>query len=195
MSTTWHIESLTVAGGFLAGISLRFLPKLVCIIGPRGSGKSTLAEAIRYGIGGILGASSKRQNLVKANLGTSLVTLDVVTDLGATSYSVRRSYGQSPALASRDGRVISSVDLDRGTFLPLDGYDSDEIEMIAEERLGDKRRALLDELKPNELQILHQTIAQHRRQLDLQQANSPMLGEEEFGKNSKLLGFPQRLMK
>ncbi len=31
--------------------------------------------------------------------------------------------------------------------------------------------------------------------LGLQQANSPMLGEEEFGKNSKLLGFPQRLMK
>ncbi len=38
-------------------------------------------------------------------------------------------------------------------------------------------------------------MAVSREDLILQQANSPMLGEEEFGKNSKLLGFPQRLMK
>ena len=160
----WFLRSVEVAGGFLPGLSVEFPRGLTCIIGPRGSGKSTLAEALRYGIGGLNRASSGP--LVQANLGTSVVTIITSPEGGELGYTIRRSYKQPATLLTSEGRSIESLDLDRGTFLPLDAYNSDEIEDIANETLGQKRRALLDELREEELRGVLLTISDARRALE-----------------------------
>lgn len=166
MEENWHLESVEIRGGFLHELDLKLSPGLTCIIGPRGSGKSTLAEAIRYGIGGIANASKPRTDIYKANLGKSVVTLTAkMVDDGQT-YSIRREGRESAILTTSDGRAISSVDLDRGTFLPLDGYSSFEIEEIAEERLGGKRRSLFDELRPEAMQASADRLSEARRALE-----------------------------
>jgi hypothetical protein len=58
------------------------------------------------------------------------------------------------------------VDLDRGTFLPLDAYSSPEIEAIADEVLGQKRRNLLDELRSEQIRTIQLSLAESARALD-----------------------------
>jgi hypothetical protein len=123
-----------------------------------------LAEALRYGIGGLSRASNSA--LVQANLGASVVTVVTSPDAAELGYTIRRSYKQPAALLTSEGRSIESVDLDRGTFLPLDAYNSDEIEAIANETLGQKRRALLDELRDEELRGVLLTISDAHRSLE-----------------------------
>ncbi len=65
-----------------------------------------------------------------------------------------------------EGRTINTVDLDRGTFLPLDAYSSLEIEAIADEVLGQKRRNLLDELCSERMRTIHLSLAESARALD-----------------------------
>jgi energy-coupling factor transporter ATP-binding protein EcfA2 len=161
----WRIDQLEINGGFLPGLKLKLPKGLICIIGPRGSGKSTLAEAIRFAVKGTAEASKQRLDLLQANFGSSgLVTLTANADSGI-SYTIKRSYKQPAVLLSGDGRTISNVDLDRGTFLPLDAYNGLEIESIADETLGEKRRALLDELRGEELSRIHLSLGEHRRAL------------------------------
>ena len=160
----WFLRSIEVTGGFLPGLSVEFPRGLTCIIGPRGSGKSKLAEALRYGIGGPSRASNGA--LVQANLGSSVVTIVTSPEAAEIGYTIRRSYKQPAALLTSEGRSIESLDLDRGTFLPLDAYNSDEIEDIANETLGQKRRGLLDELRGEELRAVFLTISDARRALE-----------------------------
>jgi energy-coupling factor transporter ATP-binding protein EcfA2 len=168
----WFLDCIEINGGFLAGLKLKLPRGLTCIIGPRGTGKSTLAEAIRFAIVGTGGASKARLELIQANLGTgTLVTLGAVAE-GGTRYTIRRTHRQPATLISADGKPIDSVDLDRGTFLPLDAYSSSEIEGIADETLGEKRRALLDALKGDELSRIHLSLGEHKRSLD---ANSDQI--------------------
>jgi hypothetical protein len=69
-------------------------------------------------------------------------------------------------LLTSDGRAINTVDLDRGTFLPLDAYSSLEIEAIADEALGDKRRNLLDELRSEPMRSIQLLLAESGRALE-----------------------------
>ncbi len=162
----WTIDRLEINGGFLPGLKLELPAGLICIIGPRGSGKSTLAEAVRFALKGTVGASRQRLDLVQANIGSSgLVTLVAKTDTGV-AYTIRRAAKQPAVLLSADGRTVPNVDLDRGTFLPLDAYNGPEIEAIADEALGDKRRALLDELRGEDLSKIHLLLGEHRRGLE-----------------------------
>jgi energy-coupling factor transporter ATP-binding protein EcfA2 len=143
----WIIDRLEINGGFLPGLKLTLPRGLICIIGPRGSGKSTLAEAMRFAMKGTVSASKQRLDLLQANFGSSgLVTLVADTEAKIT-YTVKRAYKQPAVLLSADGRVVPNVDLDRGSFLPLDAYNGVEIELIADEALGERRRALLDDLR------------------------------------------------
>ena len=160
----WFLKSVEISGGFLPGFSLQFPRGLTCIIGPRGSGKSTLAEALRYGIGGNGRASNLA--LTQANLGSSLVTLTTAPQVGELGYTIRRAFKQPAALVTSEGKSIESLDLDRGTFLPLDAYNSQEIEAIANETLGEKRRALLDDLREDEFREIMLILADARRSLD-----------------------------
>src|SRR6266849_6887385 len=162
----WTIDRLEINGGFLPGLKRELPAGLICIIGPRGSGKSTLAEAVRFALKGTVGASRQRLDLVQANIGSSgLVTLVAKTDTGV-AYTIRRAAKQPAVLLSADGRTVPNVDLDRGTFLPLDAYNGPEIEAIADEALGDKRRALLDELRGEDLSKIHLLLGEHRRGLE-----------------------------
>lgn len=164
---TWILQSIQVAGGFLQGLSLELPPSagLVCVIGPRGSGKSTLTEAIRHGLGGAVAGSKPRLEMLQANLGDAVITVRTAPDHAGAAYEIRRQFRQPPSVTTLQGRAIAGVDLERGTFLPLDTYNGAEIESIANESLGDKRRALVDELQGTEYRELLHAIAGHRRAL------------------------------
>lgn len=161
----WTITEIEIREGFLADLRLPLQPGLTCIIGPRGSGKSTLASAVRFAVSGLESASKQRLDLFKANLSRSVVTLKA-TKADQSSFAVRREGRNPPILTTSDGRALSAVDLDRGTFLPLDAYSAGEIEDIANEDLGPKRRVLLDQLKPHEHRLILDQLATARRDLD-----------------------------
>ncbi|MCU1256387.1 MAG: hypothetical protein JWM83_2686 [Candidatus Angelobacter sp.] len=168
----WHIEKLEINGGFLPSLQLSLPSGLTCIIGPRGSGKSTLAEIIRFALRGSTNASKSRQDLLQSNLGPSgLITIAACVDKRA-SYTLRRAFKQSAVLLSSDGKPVAGVEVDRGSFLPLDAYTGPEIEAIADETLGEKRRALLDELREDDLRAIKLAVSEQRRSL---QANAEQI--------------------
>jgi serine phosphatase RsbU (regulator of sigma subunit) len=139
---------------------------LTCIIGPRGSGKSTLAEALRFAVCGSSAAPKQCVDLIQANLaGGALVTVTALAE-GSGRYTIKRGLKQQPVLLNSDGKTIHTVDLDRGTFLPMDAYSSPEIEAIADEVLGQKRRNLLDELRSEQMRTIHLSLAESARALD-----------------------------
>jgi DNA repair exonuclease SbcCD ATPase subunit len=162
----WVVEKIEISGGFLPGLTVNFPAGLTCIIGARGSGKSTLAEAMRFALCGIAAAPKHCADLIQANLaGGALVTITAVAD-GSNRYTIKRGLKQNPVLLTSDGRTINTVDLDRGTFLPLDAYSSLEIEAIADEALGHKRRNLLDELRSEQMRSIHLSLGESARALD-----------------------------
>ena len=162
----WVIEKIEISGGFLPGLTVDLPQGLTCIIGARGSGKSTLAEAVRFALCGISAAPKHCADLIQANLtGGALVAVTALVD-GSNRYTIKRGLKQNPLLLASDGRAIDTVDLDRGTFLPLDAYSSLEIEAIADEALGDKRRNLLDELRNEQMRSIHLSLAESARALD-----------------------------
>jgi len=162
----WLVEKIEISGGFLPGLSVSIPRGLTCIIGARGSGKSTLAEAVRFAICGTSSAPKHCVDLIQANLaGGALVTITALAD-GSNRYTIKRSLRQQPVLLTSDGRTINTVDLDRGTFLPLDAYSSPEIEAIADEVLGQARRNLLDELRSERMSTIQLSLAESARALD-----------------------------
>ena len=162
----WVIEKIEISGGFLPGLSVTIPQGLTCIIGARGSGKSTLVEAIRFALCGTSAAPKHCADLIQANLaGGALVTITAFAD-GSNRYTIKRGLKQTPVLLTSDGRAINTVDLDRGTFLPLDAYSSIEIEAIADEALGDRRRNLLDELRSEQMRSIHLSLAESTRALE-----------------------------
>lgn len=162
----WTIEQIEINGGFLPGLKTALPHGLICIIGPRGSGKSTLAEALRFALKGGVAVSKKRLDLLQANVGNNgLVTLTLTTDAGL-KHTLRRGLKQPAVLLTGEGKPVSGVDLDRGTYLPIDAYNGEEIESIADQVLGETRRALLDELRGAELSSIHLSLGEHRRALD-----------------------------
>ena len=162
----WTIQKIEISGGFLPGLSVDIPEGLTCIIGARGSGKSTLAEAVRFALCGMTGAPKQCADLIQANLaGGALVTITALAE-GSNRYTIKRGLKQNPVLLTADGRAINTVDLDRGTFLPLDAYSSTEIEAIADEVLGDKRRNLLDELRSEQMRTIHLSLGVSTRALE-----------------------------
>ena len=162
----WLVEKIEVSGGFLPGLSVTVPKGLTCIIGARGSGKSTLAEAVRFALCGLASAPKPCADLIQANLaGGALVTITALAD-GSSRYTVKRGLKQTPVLLTSDGRAINTVDLDRGTFLPLDAYSSLEIEAIADEVLGQKRRNLLDELRSEQMRTIQLSLGESTRALE-----------------------------
>jgi len=162
----WVVEKIEISGGFLPGLSVNIPRGLTCIIGPRGSGKSTLAEALRFAVCGTSAAPKHCVDLIQANLaGGALVTITALAE-GSNRYTIKRALKQQPVLLTSDGRPINTVDLDRGTFLPLDAYSSVEIEAIADEVLGQARRKLLDELRSERMSAIQLSLAESARALD-----------------------------
>ena len=94
-----------------------------------------------------------------------MVTITALAE-GSSRYTIKRGLKQQPVLLTSDGRAINTVDLGRGTFLPLDAYSSPEIEAIADEVLGQTRRNLLDELRSEQMRTIHLSLADSARALD-----------------------------
>jgi len=162
----WFVEKIEISGGFLPGLCVSIPRGLTCIIGARGSGKSTLAEAVRFAISGLSGVPKHCVDLIQANLGGGAsVTVTALAE-GSNRYTIKRSLKQQPVLLTSDGRALSNVDLDRGTFLPLDVYSSPEIEAIADEVLGQARRNLLDELRSDQIRTIHLSLSESARTLE-----------------------------
>src|SRR5689334_3489934 len=162
----WVVEKIEISGGFLPGLSVQIPQGLTCIIGARGSGKSTLAESVRFALSGMSGAPKHCADLIQANLaGGALVTITGLAD-GSNRYTIKRGLKQNAVLFTSDGRAINTVDLDRGTFLPLDAYSSLEIEAIADEVLGQKRRGLLDELRSEQMRTIQLSLGESTRALE-----------------------------
>ena len=163
----WAIDGISIAGGFLSDVSVRLPEGLICIIGPRGSGKSTFAEAIRITLGSVpQGSAKSRADLIRANLGAAGVTLTTKPGTDRGGFTVRRTYGQTAIITGPDSKAITTIDLDRGTFLPLDAYSNVDIEGIADETLGSKRRSLLDDLRASEMHEIHLVLSGHARSLE-----------------------------
>ena len=162
----WLVEKIEISGGFLPALSVTIPRGLTCIIGPRGSGKSTLAEALRFAVRGTSSAPKHCVDLIQANLaGGALVTITALAE-GSKRYTIKRSLKHQPVLLASEGRPIDTVDLDRGTFLPLDAYSSLEIEAIADEVLGQARRNLLDDLRSEQMRNIHLSLSESTRALD-----------------------------
>lgn len=137
------------------------------MIGPRGSGKSTLAEALRIALGGVPpGITKPRQEFIRATLGGAVLTVTTAPRGDRGPITIRRVVGQEPTLTGADGRPLTAIDLDRGTVLPLDAYSGPEIEAIADENIGSRRKALLDDLSRDELQPIHMALAELGRSLE-----------------------------
>jgi energy-coupling factor transporter ATP-binding protein EcfA2 len=177
----WLLESISISGGFLAGLNLKLGAGLTCVIGPRGSGKSTLAEALRFALLGMSSAGKERGDRIQANLLQALITIRSCPDDHGETYTVQRQGRQAPSLSAGSGKPLTTVDLERGTFLPLDSYTSTEIEAIADESLGDKRRSLLDDLVGEDLRQVSYAAAELRRALE---ANAAAIREAERLHNS-----------
>jgi energy-coupling factor transporter ATP-binding protein EcfA2 len=162
--TDWVLKKIELSGGFLAGLELELHDGLTCIIGPRGSGKSTLAEAIRFGLLGAVNAGKQRTDLLQANIRGSMLTVHATK--GLDQFILRRQYPQAATITNLHGKPLLDVDADRGTFLPLDAYGSSDIELIADETLGERRRSLLDDLIESELREIQLELNDLRRSLE-----------------------------
>jgi energy-coupling factor transporter ATP-binding protein EcfA2 len=162
----WVIEKIEINGGFLPGFTVNLPRGLTCIIGARGSGKSTLVEAVRFALCGISAVPKHCIDLVQANLAGGAMVMITGLAEGANRYTIKRGLKQNPVLVTSDGRAINTVDVDRGTFLPLDAYSSFEIEEIADEVLGHRRRNLLDELRDDQMRTIHLSLGETTRKLE-----------------------------
>lgn len=162
----WSLEQIEINGGFLPGLSLALPKGLTCVIGPRGSGKSTLAEAIRYALANSRAGSKTTKDLIEKNIVNAVVSIKTAPGRDGTAYLIRRTGRQPPSLCNLKGEAIHGVDLERGTFLPLDAYSSNEVEDIADETLGDKRRSLLDDLRGEDLAAVQLRIGERQRALE-----------------------------
>ena len=129
------IRSLAVSGGFLEGARLDFANGLNCIIGGRGTGKTTVLEFMRHILGpmpdGNEGKPRARaiEGLIRSNLGTGTIGLDVETKHG-TRYRAERPSDDLAQVLDTDGEPVA-VSLDRDLVFKADIYSQNEIEEIA----------------------------------------------------------------
>jgi len=129
-----RLKSLSVVGGFLDGMRIRFTDGLNCLIGARGTGKTTVLEFVRYAMDGMPAdpAARKRiESLVEQNLAGGRVQVAVETKDGL-SYIVSRSAGEDPVVLSEDG-TPTEINLKAGGLFKTDVFSQNEVEAIADE--------------------------------------------------------------
>jgi len=166
MDQRWRIRNVEVRGGFLDGTSVALPAGLTCIIGARGSGKSTFAEAVRYAITGNELADKQRKELFQSNLSRAVISVTSALTADGNAYVIRREARQPALVSTSAGIAVQNVDLERGTFLPLDGYSSKEIEELADEAFSGARRTLVDDLEPVRMPSLRDVAQRALRALE-----------------------------
>lgn len=141
---------LTVTGGFMDGLNVKFAPGLNCIIGGRGAGKTTFLELIRYALDELpedRAARSQFQALIKRNLGYGTVELSIETSSGIP-YIVTRSNEDAPKILTQDRKPTDLV-LRAGALFKADIYSQNEVESIADR--SDSQLALIDSFDPSQI--------------------------------------------
>lgn len=140
MAVVGKIKGVEITGGHLASCSVSFSDRLNCVIGSRGSGKTTLIEIIRLALleKGESGLSSLTERLLKANLGSAQVRLSVSYDSAPSmTYTIIKTLGRERECES-NGTLIETP------HFPVSIYSTNEIEDIADDTDGVRKRELID---------------------------------------------------
>lgn len=145
-----RILSMTVDGGFLDGLELRFSDDLTTLIGGRGAGKSAILETLRYALDvSAYSDQSEREALVRHALGTGGQVRLVIERPGPQHpqrFAITRVLGQAPRsidLASGERVDVTPVDLFGEGQSPVILL---QREIAAVSRNDEFRRRLLDEI-------------------------------------------------
>lgn len=158
------IERVTIEGGYLDGLDVRFSDHLNTLIGGRGTGKSTLLEALRYALDRTHKGEEARKHgdqVLRENLGRSQARIRVElvsAQQRLNRFTVVRRYGEPPRVLDGEGHESA---LHPADLLPrLELYGQNEIYELA--RDPDARLRILDRFLPDR-------EAQERRIAEVQQ--------------------------
>lgn len=192
------LRSLRVTGGFLSGLTLDFVDGLNCFIGGRGAGKTTALEFLRFGLGLMPDprASPQRHRaidaLVKANLGSGRVSIDLRTKTGMR-YTAGRGAAESVQVLNEAGSAVP-VSLDRDQIFSADVFSQNEIEEIAASPAA--QLELLDRFQESDAIAVARAIEEVHRQLDQSSADLARIDEDLedlLAKASELPALQERL--
>lgn len=147
MIETGRIKRLQILGGFLADLDLEFDDHLNCVIGARGTGKTTLLEALRFGLcRSAEELSSEAVKLLRENLQIHPIKIDFEFDSSPGTYTITRFFGGEVSCVGPTGNKLDSF-----PNFPLSVFSTDEIEEIANDPDGTRKRKLLDDFEPEQL--------------------------------------------
>ena len=208
---TGEIVWMSISGGYLDGLNIKFSSHLNTVIGGRGTGKSTLLECLRY-VFDILPKGKQAQKLhleiIKENLGKASGRIEVEIISSAqhgSRYRVSRRYGEIPIVRDSENNVSTLQPRD---LLPgIEIYGQNEIYELAQDEQS--RLQLLDRFLPNDGDYEHKNATLRKRlhenqqkllktlsevdDLQAQVARLPKLEEQLQGFNS--LGIQEKLSK
>lgn len=162
-----RVVNLKVTGGFLGGTEMEFADGLNCIIGGRGTGKTTSLEFLRFGLGLMPDPKIDQQRsraiegLVRANLGSGRLAVDVLTRTGMR-YTAARSVAESVQVTNESG-VAVPISLDRDQIFSADVFSQNEIEEIASSPSA--QLALIDRFVEEEAATIGKELEHLDRQL------------------------------
>jgi DNA repair ATPase RecN len=174
------LVSLSVTGGFLAGVQLEFADGLNCFIGGRGAGKTTALEFLRFGLGLMPDPKVNSQRhraidaLVKANLGNGRLKIELRTKTDMR-YSAGRSAHESVQVLNEMGAAVP-ISLDRDQIFSADVFSQNEIEDIASSPAA--QLELLDRFQERETIAIDRELEQLERQLDQSSVDLRRVDEE-----------------
>jgi hypothetical protein len=192
------LQSLHVTGGFLSGLRLDFADGLNCFIGGRGAGKTTALEFLRYGLGLMPDPRTSPQRLrtidalVKANLGSGRISIDLRTKTGMR-YTAGRGAAESVQVLNAAGSAVP-VSLDRDQIFGADVFSQNEIEEIAASPAA--QLDLLDRFEESESVIISRALEELHRELDQSSADLARIDEDLddlLAKASELPAIEERL--
>ena len=205
-----RIEALSITGGYLDGLKIRFSDHLNTAIGGRGTGKSTLLECLRYALDlEHKGQEARKQGdrIVKENLGPGggiAVSVVSAANQGAR-YKVVRRYGEPARVHDPDGNV-STLHPSRDLLPGIELYGQNEIFELARDESAlvqvlarfmprdgaDQERRLAElrkKLTSNAVQLEQALTGQDELEQDL--ARLPKLNEQAA--QFKALGIEEKL--
>jgi ABC-type uncharacterized transport system ATPase subunit len=192
------IESLSVTGGFLDGVSIELADGLNCFIEARGTGKTTALEFLRYGLDRMPDPKIDKdrkhdiEKLVEENLARGSLEISICTQADLR-YSVRRSCGVDPAVTNEIGESVS-IPLDDGRLFAIDVYSQNQIEDMA--RNPAAQLALIDRFSDERLLEVETELQRLRASLKDLAAQLGKLDDEistQAGLASEASVFRERL--
>ena len=161
MSKSHTIKSISVSGGFLDGMTIRFNDHLNCIIGGRGTGKTTVLEFIRYVLNlkdeGYL--SPKRlfdlERLIQANLENGQLSIELLTKSNV-QYSAKRKSGEDKNLIFDENGNPLQISFGRNQVFDAEIFSQNDIENAAVD--PESQIKILDQFREGDLAEMEREI-------------------------------------